>query len=154
MTYLIAIVQGVVRNGASVGWMEEPSTHEARRYWESVIEPGTVLLLALLDETLVGTAQLELAQRKNGSHRAEVSKVLVNPDFQGRGFGRELMAAVEAHARSLGRTLLHLDTNEDDTTNEFYRRLGWIPAGTIPEWARSGSDNELHGTTFYYKLLS
>ncbi len=150
---LSVILIDVVNDGASVGWMNAPSAGQAHAYWTSTLHPGNVLLLAFDGDRVVGTAQLELAQRANGSHRAEVNKVLVHPDQQGKGIGRLLMAEVEATALRHGRTLLHLDTNEDDSTNAFYQRLGWIAAGTIPRWARSGPDNALHGTTFYYNVL-
>ena len=150
---LAEILISVVNDGASVGWLTAPSLEEALTYWKSTLRSGNVLLLAYEGDHVVGTAQLELAQRANGRHRAEVSKVLVHPAHQGNGIGRILMTEVELTAQRYGRTLLHLDTNEDDTTNAFYQRLSWIRAGTIPQWAGSGPNNELHGTTFYYKLL-
>lgn len=143
----------VVKSGASVGWLDTPDPTVARLYWLSVIRPDNVLLIAEENGHVVGTIQLELAQRENGRHRAEVNKVLVHPDRQGEGIGRLLMAAVEQAARARGRTLLHLDTDQADISNAFYLRCGYTPAGTIPNWARSGKDGTLHGTTFYYKIL-
>ena len=143
----------IVKSGASVGWLDTPDPVAARLYWLSVIGPNNVLLIAEENSHVVGTAQLELAQRENGRHRAEVNKVLVRPDRQCEGIGRQLMEAVEQAARERGRTLLHLDTDQADIANAFYLRCGWTPAGTIPNWARSGRDGTLHGTTFYYKIL-
>jgi GNAT superfamily N-acetyltransferase len=153
ITALSEILIGVVAAGASVGWIQPPTIDEANAYWAGVIKPGNVLLCAFDGDRIVATGQLELAQRANGRHRAEVNKVLVQPSRQGKGLGRQMMIALETAARAEGRTLLHLDTNADDTTNAFYQRIGWSVAGTIPDWARSGTDDALHGTTFYYKQL-
>lgn len=144
----------VVGDGASVGWLDPPTASEAEQYWLSTIRPGNILLCAFEGERVVGTGQLELAQRANGANRAEVNKVLVHPGRQGEGIGKLVMLELESTARRLGRTLLHLDTNQDDSTNTFYLKLGWTPIGSIPNWARSGPDKVLHGTTFYYKWLS
>jgi GNAT superfamily N-acetyltransferase len=151
---LADILIRIVLSGASIGWLDTPDPAGARAYWQSVVaKPDNVLLIAEEDGHVVGTAYLELATRANGTHRAEVNKVLVHPDRQGEGIGRQLMDAVEASARARGRTLLHLDTDQFDGSNAFYMRCGWTPVGTIPNWARSSNDGTLHGTTFYYKVL-
>jgi GNAT superfamily N-acetyltransferase len=150
---LAEIMIGVVAEGYSIGYLTPPSMEVATRYWRDVLAPNVRLLLARSDGRVVGTAQLELATRENGLHRAEVNKVLVHPDHHGQGIGKRLMAEIEALARREGRTLLYLDTNENDPANEFYGRTGWKKAGTIPHWAGSPRDGQVHGTTFYFKLL-
>jgi GNAT superfamily N-acetyltransferase len=90
--------------------------------------------------------------RANSLHRAVVAKLIVHRSVRRRGIGRALMTAVEAEARRLGRTTLHLDTREGDPSERLYRGLGWERAGAIPRWARS-ADGTLHTTIFYYRLL-
>jgi GNAT superfamily N-acetyltransferase len=151
---LADILIRIVKSGASIGWVDTPDPAEARAYWQSVVgKTENVLVLAQENGHVIGTGYLELAQRENGRHRAEVNKVLVHPDRQGQGIGRKLMDALEASARVRGRTLLHLDTDQFDGSNAFYMRCGYTQAGTVPNWARSGQDGTLHGTTFYYKVL-
>ena len=150
---LTDILIRLVLSGASVGWMDTPDPIEAKHYWLGSFRPDNVVLLAEEDGQVVGTAQLELAQKENGTHRAEVNKVLVHPDRHGEGIGRQLMEGLEEAARARGRTLLHLDTDQSDGSNAFYLRCGYTPIGTIPNWARSSKDGLLHGTTFYYKQL-
>lgn len=149
---LASMLVAVVAQGASVGFLPPLEMAVAEAYWRTGLEPGTILLVAELDGSIVGTAQLALAMRPNGQHRAEVNKVLVHPAFQRQGIGRALMEAIEAVARREGRTLLHLDTREGDPSNRLYQSLGYIEAGRIPCWARS-ADGNLHTTVFYYKLL-
>jgi GNAT superfamily N-acetyltransferase len=149
---LSEILIGVVADGASVGYLPPLEPVDARTYWAAVIRLGNVLFIAERDGRIVGTAQLELALRKNGNHRAEVNKVLVRPDCQRQGIGKQLMDAVEIAARREERTLLHLDTREGDGSNILYTRAGYTEAGKIPDWARS-ADGTLHTTVFYYKRL-
>ena len=149
---LAEILTGVVAAGASVGYLPPLTPDEAAAAWQDVARPDNLLWIAEQDGRIVGTAQLQLALRPNGRHRAEVNKVLVHPAWQGQGIGRALMAAVETEARAIGRTLLHLDTRQGDTSNHLYRRCGWTEAGTIPLWA-AGADGALHGTVIYFKTL-
>jgi ribosomal protein S18 acetylase RimI-like enzyme len=149
---LADVLVGVVEAGASVGYLPPFDREEARAYWTGVIRPGNILLVAETNGAIVGTAQLELATRLNARQRAEVNKVLVRPDCQRQGIGRRLMEAIEAVACREGRTLLHLDTREGDGSNELYRRMGYVEAGTIPNWARSAAGT-LDATVFYYKIL-
>jgi ribosomal protein S18 acetylase RimI-like enzyme len=150
---LCEMTRRVVRSGASIGWMRPPDETEAVAYWRRAIRPGNHLLLARENGHVVGTAQLELATRENGRHRAEVNKVLVHPDHQRKGIGLRLMRALDQIAVREGRTLLHLDTNSDDVALGLYRKAGYTEAGQIPDWAASPADNQLHGTTFFYKVL-
>lgn len=150
---LCDVLVGVVNAGASVGFLPPLDRAEATAYWNQVLGPSTVLLIAEDGERIVGTGQLDLAMRANGRNRAEVCKVLVLPSEQGKGIGKSLMLALEAEARKENRGLLHLDTNEGDKSNRLYVRVGYTAVGTIPDWATSG-DGSLHGTTFYYKVLS
>jgi GNAT superfamily N-acetyltransferase len=150
---LAEILIAVVEQGASVGFLPPLERGEAEQYWHGALRPGVVLLVAERNGRVVGTAQLELAGKVNGRHRAEVNKVLVHPACQRQGIGRRLMTEIEAVARREGRTLLHLDTREGDPSNDVYRSLGWTEAGRIPRWARSAAGT-LDGTVFYFKELT
>jgi ribosomal protein S18 acetylase RimI-like enzyme len=56
-----------------------------------------------------------------------LENIAVHPDDQGRGFGRQLMAFVDQHARLLGLDTVELCTNELMTENlAFYPRLGFV----------------------------
>ena len=56
---------------------------------------------------------------------------------RGRGFGRMLMADLEARARANGRKRLMVTTQADGTAQHFYRKLGYRDAGVLllPEQA-------------------
>jgi len=67
-----------------------------------------------------------------------IHDIAVDPNFRGRGVGRELLAAVEAHARDLGCGKVTLEVRSDNSrAMAAYRRAGFQP--TEPEtffWTR------------------
>ncbi len=154
---LATLLQDAVASGASIGFLP-PLTHEdAINYWQDVAKllesPYRILLIAEIDQEIIGTVQLDMASRPNGSHRAEIAKLMVHTSHRGQGIGRVLMNAIEAEARRTGRTTLILDTREGDLSEQLYSKMSYTRAGTIPEYARN-ADGSLHTTVFMYKLLN
>ena len=153
---LIALLTDAVESGASVGFLPPLDAGQAEEYWdgvsEAIGESGRKVLGLWVEGVLAGAVQLQCATMPNGSHRAEVMKLMVHRRFRGRGLARRLMAAVEEEGRRQGLRLLVLDTREGDTADAVYRRLGWQAAGVIPVYAR-GADGSLHATVFFYKEL-
>jgi GNAT superfamily N-acetyltransferase len=153
---LIRLLQDAVEGGASVGFLPPLSDDQARQYWSGIVpdvdKGSRIVLVAMEDGGVIGTVQLELAQKPNAAHRAEVQKLLVHRDHRGKGIAGELLNVIEAAARAANRTLLVLDTIEGDTAERLYRRLGWIEAGVIPQFAR-GAAGTLDATVIFYKLL-
>ena len=154
---LVALLVDSVDSGASVGFLPPLDLAEAEGYWRHVIDDvaaGTRVLLGAREAggRLIASAQLELAMRPNGRHRAEVQKVMVHTAARQRGLGRALMEAAEAEARRRDRTTLVLDTRQGDPSERLYRSVGWTLSGTVPRYARS-ADGTLHATAFYHKLL-
>lgn len=154
---LIALLADAVDDGASVGFLPPLATDEAAAYWQATIQAvaaGERILLVAHHSTrpVAGTVQLDLAQRANATHRAEVAKLIVHRSVRRQGLGRALMTAIEEQAHALGRTTLVLDTRLGDPSERLYRALGWQPAGTIPSYARS-ANGRLEATAIYYRLL-
>lgn len=153
---LVELLRDAVDGGASVGYLPPLDPAEAEAYWRGVLAAldtaHRILLVAVEDGQLVGTVQLALESRPNGSHRAEVSKLLVHSAHRRRGIGQALMRTLEDTARIAGRTTLVLDTLQGDAGEQLYRRLGYLIAGVIPQYARVG-DGSLQPTVLYYKLL-
>jgi ribosomal protein S18 acetylase RimI-like enzyme len=153
---LVELVQDAVHNGASVGFLSPLTREVAQQYWNDVINDirqGSRLLLVLrVDGRVLGSVQLDLCKRPNGSHRAEVQKLFVHTSVRRQGFGRALMTAIEQEARNAKRSLLCLDTESHKPAEAMYRRLGWLLVGEIPDYA-SSPDGHLRGTTIFYKKI-
>jgi ribosomal protein S18 acetylase RimI-like enzyme len=149
---LTEVLVTCVAQGASLGFHAPLPADAARDWWAGVPRDGVILLVAERDGRIVGTVQLQPAESENGAHRGEVAKLLVHPDWRRQGIARALMIALEAEARTTGKTLLVLDTREGDPSNDLYRALGYHEAGRIPGWARDASGT-LSATVFWYKPL-
>jgi len=154
---LVPLLQDVVDDGASIGFLPPLGAEEARQYWESVegaVQAGGRLLWVARqpDGRVVGSVQLDLEKRANGDHRAELIKLMVHTAARRRGIARDLMRAAEAEAKRLGRTTLFLDTRLGDPSEILYRGLGWQFAGSIPRYARS-ANGALDANAIYYRLL-
>ena len=79
--------------------------------------------LARVDGESVGTARL----RDYGDGVAKVERVAVREPRRGEGWGRRIMAAVEAHAREAGYEQVHLAAQVPVVG--FYDRLGYEVTG-------------------------
>ena len=144
-----------VDSGASIGFLAPVSRATADQYWHGVFAAlGDSLLLWVVerDGVVVGTVQLALCEKDNGSHRAEVQKLLVLRTARGLGVATLLMHELEAEARRRRRSLLFLDTLLASPAEDVYRHLGWSRAGEIPDYATT-PDGQLFPTVLYFKQL-
>lgn len=142
----------VVGDGASIGFLPPLMPSDATLYWENVLADHVILYVAIMDNIIVGSVQLHLSTKANGSHRAEIAKLMTHPNYRRNGIARMLMQTAEEKALQEDRSLLVLDTREGDASNLLYTSLGYIQAGRIPDYARS-ANGELHATIFYYKNI-
>ena len=137
-----------------------PLTAErAQTFWHCIADDvarGARALLVAEDRDsgeVFGTVQLVLEQMENQPHRADVAKMLVRRCARRSGIGALLMRSAEAAARSVGKTLLVLDTVTGTEAARLYERLGWVRVGEIPGYAR-WPDGRPCPTTYYYKQLA
>lgn len=150
---LSELLMQVVEDGASIGFLPSLKLSEAIKYWENVLSPEVTLLVAKINNLIVGSVQLHLCTKQNGGHRAEIAKLMILPHFRRKGIGRILMQKVEERAKQEDRSLLVLDTREGDPSNHLYTLMGYIQAGRIPNYAKSAS-GELDATIFYFKSFN
>ncbi len=73
--------------------------------------------------------------------RHKVERVAVLPELRGSGLGRDLMSAVEAHARTLGEDELVLHAQAGVVP--FYEKLGWVSVG--PRFFEAGIEHQKMG---------
>lgn len=151
---LIALLQDAVESGASLGFWRPLSNEDAERYWRGIlpeVDCGRhILLIARKRERVQGAIQLELAQKQNAHHRAEVQKLMVHRTTHRQGLARSLMHTIEAQARTAHRTVL--DTRTGDPAESLYRALGYSEPGRIPAYV-SEPGGSLNPTTLFYKHL-
>lgn len=153
---LSEILKASVDAGASVSFLPPMARERAEKFWRKVsgeAAAGKVLLLAAwVDGVIVGTVQLDLAMSENQPHRAELEKLLVHPDFRGRGIGRALLARAEQAALGHNRRLLCVDANAGEPAEKLFREAGWTVGGRIPGYVL-GPDRKPVDTLIFFKAL-
>ncbi|MBA5777766.1 GNAT family N-acetyltransferase [Stappia sp. F7233] len=152
------LLHACVLAGASVNFVLPFSRQDAEAFWVGKVLPGVTagtrhLFVIRQGERIAGTVQLDCDTPPNQPHRADVSKLLVHPDFRRQGLARDLMTALERHALALGRSLLTLDTRTGDSAEPLYASLGYVTVGTIPGYCRDPFEGRLEATTIMYRQL-
>jgi ADP-ribose pyrophosphatase YjhB (NUDIX family) len=90
------------------------------------LQPGGEFLVGFLGGFLVAMGALRAAPGGAG----EIKRMRVHPRWQGRGFGRRVLEALEERATDLGYRRLVLDTTESQhAALALYRRFGYREAG-------------------------
>lgn len=154
---LAALLMATVASGGSVSFMHPLSRADAEAFWRDSLaaaERGERILLGARSERrIVASVTLMFAPWPNQPHRAEIAKLMTAPEHRGRGIARALMLEAERLALARGRTLITLDTAEEDGAGAFYERAGYIRVGSIPGYALKPHGG-LTGTVIYYKQLA
>ncbi len=156
LTGLCHVLQDVVDGGASVGFLAPLSEADAATYWHEIFALlGTSkrqLWIVEVDGQVAGSVQLDPSPKPNGRHRAEIMKLIVHRDYRGRSISTMLMAEAEKAAKSIGCTLLVLDTEAQSSAEHVYKHLGWSRVGEVPGYAL-GADGVPRPNAYYYKQL-
>ena len=70
------------------------------------------------------------ALKRSSGDRVEIKRMRVHPEFQRRGFGREILRRLEARAIELGYTTSHLDTTTQQVAaQKLYAQSGYSEIG-------------------------
>jgi acetyltransferase len=153
---LVDLLADVVDNGASVGFLAPVASGAGRDYWNSVAQAiadgSRVMLVAMRGGDLAGTVQLDLCQKANGGHRAEVQKLMVAGSARRAGVASLLMRAAEAQAQERKRGLLFLDTEAGSGAEGLYQSLGYTRVGELPDFA-CNPGGQWRPTAIYFKTL-
>lgn len=153
---LAELLVETVANGGSVSFMHPLEPGVAAAFWTrslTAAEAGERVVLGATDAgQLVSTVTLLLDCPPNQPHRGEIAKMMTRVGCRGRGIARSLMIEAERIARERGRTLLTLDTADEDGAGPFYEKLGFTRAGVIPDYAYKPHGG-LCGTIFYWKRI-
>ena len=156
VTDLVDIFEETVNGGAPLGFMPPITRDESREYWVSLMPDlasgSRMLLVASVENRIVGAGQLELSRRGNSPHRAEIQRLFVAPSMRGKGVGSTLMRALHHLARQYGRTLLMLNTRRGEMPEQLYRSLGYREVGVIPGWTIGPQGESYDHVVLYLRL--
>ncbi|MBV9581242.1 MAG: GNAT family N-acetyltransferase [Chloroflexi bacterium] len=154
---LADLLRETVAAGGSVSFMHPLAPEVAAAFWTrslTAADAGERVVFGALDDDqhIVATVTLLLDCPPNQPHRAEVAKMMTRVDHRGQGIARALMIELERIAVERGRSLLTLDTAEDEGAGPFYEKLDFIRAGVIPDYALKPHGG-LCGTIIYWKRI-
>ena len=111
---------------------------------EIYTQNGNHVFSAHIDDKVVGACAL----KKHEDGRYELTKMAVDPKFQGRGIGQHLMSAIETFAKDeLGLNYLFLLSNtRNEAALRLYARNGWSVnhEGPHPVYQRANIGMEKH----------
>lgn len=154
---LSALLIETVAQGGSVSFMHPLQPADASEFWQSSLAAAAngkrVVLGAFDKELLVGTVTLLVDCPPNQPHRAEIAKMMTAVSHRGKGIARMLLREAEDIAKEKGRTLINLDTAEEEGAAGFYEKLGYQRVGIIPGYALKPYGG-FTGTIIYYKRLN
>jgi len=103
---------------------------------EIVASPATLLLVARIDDAIVGSLTLVLFRIPTGV-RAWVEDVVVDESVRGRGVGEALCRDALRRAVAAGARTVDLTSRPSrEAANRMYRRLGFEPRSTnVYRWS-------------------
>lgn len=146
----------VVANGGSVGFMHPLPTNDADAFWDSALVAASrderIILGAFDEDKLVGTVTLLLSLPPNQPHRAEIAKMMTRVSHRGRGIAKALLQAAENLAAERGKTLLVLDTAQEEGASGLYEKQGFNLTGIVPDYALKPHGG-LTATMIYWKRI-
>ncbi|MBC2907377.1 GNAT family N-acetyltransferase [Streptomyces cupreus] len=133
--------------GGSVGFVP-PVTREAIRpelvkHFAAMAEGRTRLLVGRdADGQVAATAFLTFNTHRLMTHWVWLYTVMVHPRHQGKGYGRDLLAAAEQEARRFdGIRAIRLTCRGGQGLERFYGSCGYKEVGRIPDAIRVAPDD-------------
>jgi len=125
----------------NIAWIEdlhyvEPSDQKMADHPEMYIEGNNSVFSVHMDGEVAGVCAL----KQDDEGEFELTKMAVDPKFQGRGIGKILMEEIETYAKEkLGLSRIYLLSNTINAAAiRLYKREGWTVMfeGPHPQYAR------------------
>ncbi|MFF4425338.1 GNAT family N-acetyltransferase [Streptomyces sp. NPDC001549] len=135
---ILALWADVSNAGGAVGFVPPVTADDIRPALDSHlagVADGSCRLVLGSDEdgTVAATAFLTHNTHRLQLHWLWAYTVMVHPRHQGKGYGRELMAATEAAARSVGNIdAIRLGCRGGHGLEHFYASCGYKEVGRVP----------------------
>jgi GNAT superfamily N-acetyltransferase len=134
----VALWADATNAGGAIGFVAPVTPEQVRptaaRAFAGAAEGPDRMLTAHDEETgrLAGFLFFEDQRFELMDHWRTLKRVVVHPDFQGRGFGAALLAEAEDVARDWGLAGLRLTCRGGLGLERFYERCGYKEVGRIP----------------------
>jgi L-amino acid N-acyltransferase YncA len=145
------IFRDIIAEGETYAYPDTLTPDEAKALW--VEGPPSETVVALVDETILGTAKFGPNRPGRGAHVSTAS-FMVAREARGQGVGRAL--SEYAISRMKDRGFAGMQFNAVVSTNvnaiELYRTLGFVSIGTVPGAFDSASQGRVGLDIMYLKF--
>ncbi|MEU5895886.1 MULTISPECIES: GNAT family N-acetyltransferase [Streptomyces] len=155
---VLALWADVTNAGGAVGFVPPTTPEEVRpefvRHLAAMSEGRTRLLVGFdEDGAVAATAFLTHNTHRLMRHWIWLYTVMVHPRHQGKGYGRDLMAAVEDAARTLeGTDAIRLTCRGGTGLEHFYASCGYKEVGRVPGAIRVAPGDDRDDIMFLRQL--
>ncbi|MGW5354649.1 N-acetyltransferase family protein [Streptomyces sp. NPDC004031] len=139
---ILALWTDVTNADGAVGFVPPVTPEDIRPTLDAslaAVADGSRRLLVGRDEdgAVAGTVFLAFNEHRLMTHWLWLYTVMVHPRHQGRGYGRTLMSAAEATARTLpGIEAIRLTCRGGTGVDSFYAGCGYKEVGRVPDAIR------------------
>ncbi|GAA2139915.1 GNAT family N-acetyltransferase [Kitasatospora kazusensis] len=156
---IVTLWTDVSNAGGAVGFVPPVTEDEVRATAEHQFaglheDRADVLLAAYEPESgrLAGVLFFEDMRFNLMDHWRMLKRVMVHPDFQGRGYGADLLAEAERVARGWGLDGLRLTLRGGLGLEKFYGRCGYVEVGRVPGAIRVAPGDDRDDVTMWLDL--
>lgn len=137
-------VEDAAAAAALCGQLGYPTNIEVvlTRIWQIAADPGHSVLVACVDDAVVGWIDLTIEYHLQSAPAALIGGLVVAEAARGQGIGRQLCQAAEAWARGCGMTRIRVRSNAiRERAHAFYLRDGYtrMKTSAVFEKTLSGS---------------
>ncbi|WP_371479949.1 GNAT family N-acetyltransferase [Kitasatospora sp. NBC_00315] len=156
---IVQLWADVTNAGGAVGFVPPVTADDvwvtAEKQFAGVGPAGPDRLLVARDGEsgrLAGVLFFESMRFALMDHWRLLKRVMVHPDFQGRGYGVELMAEAARVAREAGLAGLRLTARGGLGLERFYERCGYTEVGRVPGAIRVAPGDDRDDITLWIDL--
>jgi phosphinothricin acetyltransferase len=128
-----------------------PLTEEERRMWLALHEEDSPVLVAQVEEDVVGYASLSKWSEKKAYDQTVQFSIYLDENFRGQGIGLRLSEAILKYAKEQGiHSVISLISEGNEVSFALHRKLGFQLMGVMKEAGRKfGRYIDVH----FYQLL-
>lgn len=156
---VLSLWADVSNAGGAVGFVPPVGVEDIRPQWvahlAAMAEGRTRLLVGRdEDDRIAATVFLQRNTHRLMTHWIWAYTVMVHPRHQGRGYGRELMAAAAEHARTFdGVEAIRLTCRGGTGADRFYASCGYKEVGRVPGAIRVAEGDDRDDVIMLLPLL-
>jgi ribosomal protein S18 acetylase RimI-like enzyme len=150
ITQYMNLTNKVIKGVHSIGFINGLDSTSSKDFLQS-IKARSAVLFVYEKNKLIASGYLENSGYLTTQHYGKISKVMVDPEYQGKGIGKVIMEKLEEKAKELGYTHIFVSTWDVDYIIKFYKKCGYKQVGIIPEFVKyKGKYHDSHN--FFKKL--